>query len=189
MSFGGNVGQPVIRGQAGTRVKVLQNSISSLDVSGVSPDHANSTEAILADRIEVLRGPAALLYRSGAIGGIVNMIDNRIPETMQGDDPKTALEQRFNTASSQWSTVFRHDGGLDQLSWHLDGFYRTSQTIEIPGLSVDSDVVMENTGRHGFIPDSDAETWSGTIGASWIEDWGFMGFSINRLETIMAFHL
>ena len=183
MSFGGNVGHPVIRGQTGVRVKLLQNSISSLDVSAVSPDHANSTEAILADRIEVLRGPATLLYGSGAIGGVVNIIDNRIPENTQGDHPQTALEQRFNTVSSQWSTVFRHDGGLDKFAWHLDGFYRTSRNTRIPGPSVNPDVTVKNIGRKGFIPNSDAKTWSGTMGGSWVDDWGFMGLSINRLES------
>lgn len=182
MSFGSNVGQPVIRGQTGARVRVLQNSIGSLDVSGISPDHANSTEALLAERIEVLRGPATLLYGSGAIGGIVNVIDNRIPEKLPEKMLNAALEQRFNSVSDQWGTVFRHDGGLGNVAWHLDGFYRTSQNVKIPGSAINTDVMPNNIGKRGFTPNSDAETWSGTIGASWVNDWGFLGFSINRLE-------
>ncbi|NOQ77102.1 MAG: TonB-dependent receptor plug domain-containing protein, partial [Methylococcaceae bacterium] len=81
-SFGPGVGQPVIRGQSGSRVHVLQNGLGSLDVSSLSPDHSNSTEALWAERIEVLRGPATLLYGSGAIGGVVNVLDNRIPDTV-----------------------------------------------------------------------------------------------------------
>ena len=78
-SFGPGVGQPVIRGQSGSRVSVMQNGLGSLDVSALSPDHANSTDAFFAQRIEILRGPSSLLYGSSAIGGVVNVIDNRIP--------------------------------------------------------------------------------------------------------------
>ena len=72
-SFGPAVGRPVIRGQQGARVMVLQNSTSSADVSGLSADHAVSVEPMLAESIEVLRGPSTLLYGGGAIGGVVNV--------------------------------------------------------------------------------------------------------------------
>lgn len=181
MSFGSHVGQPVIRGQTGSRVRVLQNSIGSLDVSGVSPDHANSTEALLAERIEVLRGPAALLYGSGAIGGIVNIIDNRIPEKLPDSLLNAAIEQRFNSVSNQRSTVLRHDGGLGNVAWHIDGFYRTSQNVDIPGFAKNIKR-FPASGKSGFIPNSDAKTLNGSIGASWVDDWGFIGWSVNRLE-------
>ena len=171
MSFGASVGQPVIRGQSGVRVQVLQNGLSSLDASGVSPDHANSTEAILAERIEVLRGPASLLYGSGAIGGIVNVIDNRIPIYVP-EASELAFEQRYNSVSNQWSSVLKHDGGLDNFAWHLDGFYRTSDNYHVP---------IESNGL-GYVPNTDAESWSGTLGASWIDDWGMVGFSYNHLD-------
>ena len=83
-SFGPGVGTPVIRGQSGPRVRVLSNGVGGNDVSQLSPDHASSVEPVLADRIEVLRGPATLLYGSGAIGGVVNVIDNRIPTQLPG---------------------------------------------------------------------------------------------------------
>ncbi|MFT6015955.1 MAG: iron complex outermembrane receptor protein, partial [Candidatus Azotimanducaceae bacterium] len=78
-SFGPGVGQPVIRGQSGKRVQVLQNSVFVSDAANLSPDHSNGIEPLLADSIEVVRGPATLLYGSGAIGGVVNVIDQRIP--------------------------------------------------------------------------------------------------------------
>lgn len=130
-SFGSSVGRPVIRGQVGTRVQVLQNGISSLDVSAVSPDHANSTEGIFAEQIEVLRGPANLLYGSGAIGGIVNVIDNRIP-MYRPESASVTFEQRYNSASDQWSSALKHDGGLEQWAWHIDGFFRESETMMCP---------------------------------------------------------
>lgn len=171
MSFGSSVGQPVIRGQTGLRVQVLQNGLSSLDASGVSPDHANATEALLAERIEVLRGPASLLYGSGAIGGIVNVIDNRIPMYVP-ESAELAFEQRYNSVSDQWGSVLKHDGGLDNFAWHVDGFYRTSDDYHVP---------TESNGL-GYVPNTDAESWSGTVGTSWIDDWGMLGFSVNYLD-------
>jgi len=171
MSFGTSVGQPVIRGQTGVRVQVLQNGLSSLDASGVSPDHANSTEALLAERIEVLRGPASLLYGSGAIGGIVNVIDNRIPMYVP-EAAEFAFEQRYNSVSNQWSSVLKHDGGLDNFAWHVDGFFRTSDDYHVP---------TESNGL-GYVENTDAQSWSGTLGGSWIDDWGMLGFSYNHLD-------
>lgn len=170
-SFGSSVGQPVIRGQVGARVQVLQNGISSLDVSSVSPDHASSTEGVFADQIEVLRGPASLLYGSGSIGGIVNVIDNRIPMRKSASSSNT-FEQRYNSSSGQWSSALQHDGGLDKLAWHVDGFYRTSGDYAVP----------KSSNGTGFVANTDAESWSGTLGSSWIDDWGMVGFSINHLD-------
>jgi iron complex outermembrane recepter protein len=79
-SFGPGVGLPIIRGQSDNRVKVMQDSIGTMDAASASPDHAVTIEPLLASRIEVLRGPAALRYGSGAIGGVVNVLDKRIPE-------------------------------------------------------------------------------------------------------------
>ena len=81
-SFGAGVGTPVIRGQAGPRVRVMQNSLGNNDASSLSPDHATGVDPIIAERVEVLRGPSTLLYGNGAIGGIVNVLDNRIPEAV-----------------------------------------------------------------------------------------------------------
>ena len=77
-SFGPNVGRPVIRGMEGDRVRILQNSGANMDVSGLSTDHAVPIDPLTTERIEVLRGPEALLYSGGAMGGVVNVIDNRI---------------------------------------------------------------------------------------------------------------
>jgi iron complex outermembrane receptor protein len=79
-NFGPGVGRPIIRGLDGARVQVLSDGLGSGDVSTVSVDHAVSIEPFLAEQIEVLKGPATLLYGSGAIGGAVNVVDGRIPE-------------------------------------------------------------------------------------------------------------
>lgn len=170
-SFGSSVGRPVIRGQLGPRVLVLQNGISSLDVSAASPDHANSTEGIFAEQIEVLRGPASLLYGSGAIGGVVNVIDNRIPLYVP-ETAKFVFEQRYNSVSDGWISALKHDGGLDKWAWHIDGFYRASENYDVP----------EEANGLGFVANTDAKSWSGTLGSSWIDDWGMVGFSVNHLD-------
>ncbi len=77
-SFGPNVGRPTIRGMDGDRIRILQNSGSNMDVSGLSNDHAVPIDPLTTERIEVLRGPATLLYGGSAIGGVVNVIYNRI---------------------------------------------------------------------------------------------------------------
>src|SRR5690606_32158601 len=97
-SFGPAVGQTVIRGQQGRRVMHLTNGIPNADASGNSADHALSVEPILAQTIEVLRGPATLLYGGGAIGGVVNVIDDRIARSLP-DGPALQLEARHDTAA------------------------------------------------------------------------------------------
>ncbi|NOR68511.1 MAG: TonB-dependent receptor [Methylomarinum sp.] len=171
-SFGPGVGQPVIRGQSGSRVHVLQNGLGSLDVSSLSPDHANSTEALWADRIEVLRGPMTLLYGSGAIGGVVNVLDNRIPSVMPDNLIQGALEQRYNTVNEGKSSAFKLEGGKGVFAWHLDGSYRDSIDMQIP----------EKAGFGKRLNNTSARTHSGTAGASVIGDKGFFGFSVNRLD-------
>ncbi len=170
-SFGSGVGQPVIRGQFGARVQVLQNGISSLDITGVSPDHANSTEGLFAEQIEVLRGPASLLYGSGAIGGVVNVIDNRIPLYVP-ESPLFTFEQRYNSVSDGWTSALKHEWGIGNLAWHIDGFFRKSKSYHVPSGGNNS----------GVVDNTDAQSWSGTFGSSWIDDWGMIGFSINHLD-------
>ncbi len=175
-SFGPGVGQPVIRGQTGSRVHVLQNGIGSLDVSSLSPDHSNSTEALWAERIEVLRGPATLLYGSGAIGGVVNVIDNRIPDAIPDSLFEGAFEQRYNTVNEGKSSAFKVEGGKGMLAWHLDGFYRDSINQQI------AENAIKGINDGGRLLNSNTRAQSGTAGFSFIGDRGFAGFSINHLD-------
>lgn len=188
-SFGPGVGTPVIRGQSGPRVRVLNNGIGSNDASAISPDHATSVEPLLAERIEVLRGPATLLYGSGAIGGVVNVIDNRIPGKLPDKLLGGAIEQRFDSVSDESSTVMKIEGGKSNLAYHLDGFYRDRNNLDIGGQAIDVNAaqatdpaldVIQNT--KGYIDNTSAHAISGSAGVSLIGDPGFAGISINRLE-------
>jgi iron complex outermembrane receptor protein len=188
-SFGPGVGTPVIRGQAGPRVRVLSNGIGSNDVSAISPDHATSVEPLLAERIEVLRGPATLLYGSGAMGGVVNVIDNRIPGRQFDKLLGAALEQRFDSTSDETSTTMKAEGGKDNIAYHLDGFYRHRNNLDIGGSGIDtakvaitdpSLAIVDNP--TGYLNNTGAEAISGSAGLSWIGAPGFAGVSINNLN-------
>ncbi len=179
-SFGPGVGVPVIRGQSGKRVEVLQNSTTVADVSDTSADHAVASEALLADRIEILRGPATLRYGAGAIGGVINVIDNRI-HTQQFEGIAASLETRYNGNSNEKVAVGRIDAGLDQWVLHLDALTRSSGEVKIPGLAnLDADDLDETT--YGYIENSDSASDAFSLGLSWIGDSILTGLSISQVD-------
>ena len=187
--FGPGVGRPVIRGQVGNRVKVMQNGSGTLDASAASGDHAITTEALVAERIEVLRGPATLRYGNGAIGGVVNVIDNRIPDELP-EKTTGAIEYRHNNVNDQNSTVIVLDGALADTplgnwAWHLDGLYRDSNDIEIEGLAAHPEAgedPADHETTNGYIDNTDTQANTVTGGISWIGDQGFIGISISEME-------
>jgi len=190
-SFGPGVGLPVIRGQGGPRVRILNNGLGTNDASQASPDHASTAVPLTAERIEILRGPATLLYGSGAIGGVVNVIDNRIPEKVPDQLVGGSVEQKYNSASSSRSTVVKIEGGKNKFAYHFDAYYQKNDDIKISGDAIDATraqvsqnglVVAENS--NGFINNSEANNLSGTAGFSIVGDSGFFGFSGNALDMV-----
>ncbi len=202
-SFGTAVGQPIIRGQTGNRVNILQNGVGVTDASNVSPDHANGVEAVLAERLEVIRGPSTLLYGSGSIGGVVNVIDNRIPETLV-EDTQFFVQQSYNSVSEEHKTLVRLDGSAGDLAFHLDAFTRENDDVEVAGFAIDEfaveeleELIADHLGEEGhdeegeeelensrgFIANSDAEASGGNLGLSYVGDSGFIGFSISDLSS------
>ncbi|MDC1529465.1 TonB-dependent receptor [Gammaproteobacteria bacterium] len=185
-SFGPAVGQPVIRGQQGRRVLNLSNAVPNADASGNSADHAVAVEPILAEAIEVLRGPSTLLYGGGAIGGVVNVIDNRIPRSLL-DTPVFTIEARYDSAADLDTVVSRLEFSTGSFTWHMDGMRREWNNLDIPGFAInpaileaDGDEEDENTS--GYIANTGGETESFTFGGSWIFDSGFLGLAVNRID-------
>ena len=134
-SFGPNVGRPIIRGMEGDRVRILQNGGANMDVSGLSNDHAVPIDPLTTERIEVLRGPAALLYGSSAVGGVVNVIDNRIARERTFDAQGGVMgkaELRAGGAADERSTGAMVEAGNDALVLHVDGFDRSTQNLRVP---------------------------------------------------------
>lgn len=182
-SFGPGVGQPVIRGQQGPRVKVLQNGVANADASALSADHAVTVEPLLAESVEVLRGPATLLYGGGAIGGVVNVIDNRIARELPEAKVTGAVEQRHDSATDGDTSVFKLDGGIGNIAWHLDGVYRDWNDVEIPGFAFNRDTVDDlDESSRGFIANSNGRNRSVGGGLSWIFDRGYVGFSVSDMR-------
>ncbi|MGA7438419.1 MAG: TonB-dependent receptor [Luteibacter sp.] len=164
-ALGTAVGRPVIRGLDGPRVAVLENGLSSQDVSNVSQDHAVTLEPFLADQIEVLKGPATLLYGSGAIGGVVNVVDGRVPEKAPENGFAGRAEVRTDSVSNGKTGLARFDAGNDQFAIHVDGMHRDNKDYDIPG---------------GTLANSAVKTTSGSVGASVLGSWGYVGLSISR---------
>jgi iron complex outermembrane receptor protein len=199
-SFGPGVGRPVIRGQSGPRTINLNNGIAAADVSSLSPDHAVSIEPMLAESVEVLRGPSTLLYGGGAIGGVINVIDNRIPrapiEGVQG-----AVEYRYDDASEMDTGIVKLEAGTGDFAFHFSGTTRDFDDLDIPGMAIDEQAVeeqeellgeehgaeegeeeFENT--DGFIANTDGDADTFTVGASYqLGEKGFFGFAYNSFET------
>ncbi len=199
-SFGPGVGRPVIRGQQGARTVTLTNGIAVADVSSLSPDHAVGVEPILAESIEVLRGPSTLLYGGGAIGGVVNVTDNRIPRAAI-DGVRGAVEYRNDSAASMDTATLKLEAGTGDFAFHFSGTTREYGNLDIPGLAIDEQALEEQEellgGEHeeeheeeevensdGFIANTDGDADNLTLGASYqLGERGYIGFSYNNLET------
>ena len=131
--FGPNASRPVIRGLDGNRVRILSNGGATTDASALSPDHAVPIEVLAVDRIEVLRGPAALLYGGSAIGGVVNVIDNRMPrQRVQGVQGQARLQAA--TGDAERSAAALLETGQGDWALHLDAFDRRNGDVRVPRL-------------------------------------------------------
>ena len=167
-SFGPGAGRPIIRGLDGPRIRVLENGIGTLDISSISPDHAVTTESLNASQIEILRGPATLLYGSGASGGVVNVVNNRIPSQLF-KSPKGDFEVRGNTATEERTGAFNAAGSMRQMSWSIGGFRRKTDDYHIPGRANESDPASPK----GIVENSAVNSGGLSGSASFLGERGF----------------
>lgn len=174
--YGPVASSPIIRGLDGPRVRVMNNGLSTGDVSRISPDHAITADALTAQQIEVLRGPATLLYGSGAIGGVVNVVDNRIPRQLRANS-ETKLETRYVDVSDEKTVALNHEGSGNNIAWHVDGFNRDTADYEVPRFTNDEG---ESTNT---LENSWTQSKALNAGVSLIGDAGLFGISIGRLES------
>jgi iron complex outermembrane recepter protein len=195
-SFGPNASRPVLRGFQGERVRVLSDGIGSFDVSNTSVDHAVVINPLTADRIEVLRGPAALLFGSSAIGGVVNVIDSRIPRAIPSENVHVDAIATYGSAANERAFGSRIDVPLsDRIVVHFDNSYsktgdqRSGGFILTPALraaalaSGDPDVTSL-AGVKGKLPNSAARTWGVAGGAAIITGNGNLGVSVSRYDSL-----
>jgi iron complex outermembrane receptor protein len=186
-SFGPAAGRPVIRGLGGDRIRILENGVGTQDVSNSSPDHVVPIESSLVDKIEVIRGPASLLYGTSAVGGIVNVFDNRIPEKLPDSPIKGSVELRGETVNSGRSGLMNVTAPVGPFAVHVDGFQRRTDDIRIPGFarteSIQESVEIDYPEPRGRVPFSDSEADSLTLGSSYIFDRGFIGAAVSELNS------
>lgn len=170
-TFGGGASRPVIRGQTAPRVSVLSDGSQLMDASAISPDHATTVEPLLADRIEVLRGPATLRYGGGAIGGVVNVLDKRVPTEKPEGGLAAEAELRGATGTKERAGVFGITGGTDDFVVRVEGLKRRSSDYEVPDWP------------GGKLAGSYSESTQGSIGMSWIGPRGYVGMAFTHIDS------
>lgn len=194
--FGQGASRPVIRGLGGDRIRVLVGGIGTIDASTTSPDHAPVLDLATARRVEVVRGPATLLYGNNAVGGVVNVLDGRVPTARPegGVDALvrlgggTVAEERFGAAAVDVAVT-------GPLVLHVDGFWRDTDDYDVPGFVESARLraleEAEHDGEHeeedhageearGRVENSDVEQRGATAGLSHVGGWGFLGASVGR---------
>jgi iron complex outermembrane receptor protein len=193
--FGPVASSPIIRGMDGPRVLITQNGLDVGDASRVGPDHAVAAEAGTAQQVEVLRGPSTLFYGSGAIGGVVNVVDNRVPTNI---DNQVDYLLKHNDVADESEATLNVNTGYKSLAVHLDAFWRESNDYKIPGYATaeeDHDEHEEGHDEHeeghdehegeeikGILENSASKSSGFTLGSSYLFDAGYIGFSYGRME-------
>jgi iron complex outermembrane receptor protein len=192
-SFGPAVGRPIIRGLGGDRVRILNNGVGLVDASQISVDHATTSEVLDAEQIDILRGPAAIAYGGGAIGGVINIVDGRIP-TRPVDGPVDGQAYAgYTSVDEGYQVAGRARTGLGPLVLQLEGSHREADDFDIPGFAesallraLEEEEEGEEEEEHeeafGTVPNSafDFDTVGG--GVSLVGDWGFFGVSVRDYD-------
>lgn len=203
-SFGPSASRPILRGFQGERIRVLSDGIGSIDVSNTSVDHAVIIDPLLAERVEIVRGPSALLYGSSAIGGVVNVIDSRIPRAIPAGGYRVNAIGSYGTAADERSVGAAGDVSVGHgIVLHADGSYLKSGDLRIGG-----DYVLSSSARAAALaaaagpttaddpdfaasaalkdklPNSAARTWTAGFGASLITDTGNLGISYSHYDSL-----
>lgn len=191
-AFGAGASRPIIRGQGGDRIRILSGGIGSIDASSTSPDHAPALDLATAKRVEVVRGPATLLYGNNAVGGVINVLDGRIPIAEPQDGVDGFARIGVGSNADERSLAAGIDARLDSpFVLHLDGFYRQAGDYKAPGF-LESKVLREEEDHEhageeeeakGRVDNSDLTQKGATAGLSYIGDWGFLGASASRLDS------
>ena len=178
--FGPNANRPMIRGQDGDRILMLSNSGMPLDASALSYDHAVPIDPLVIERIEVLRGPAALLYGGGAIGGGVNTIDNRIPKAAI-DGVGGAAELRYGGPATERGAGALVETGGKGFALHADAFWRQTNDMTVPWYQRPDG--SGGSGPANRIVNSASKGYGGALGASMVWGKGYFGASVDTFHS------
>ncbi|ABM42209.1 TonB-dependent receptor [Acidovorax sp. JS42] len=168
--FGAGASRPVIRGMDGPRVRVLSDGSELHDASTVSPDHAVAAEPLLATQVEVLRGPSALVYGGGAVGGVVNVLDGKVPTAVPDKGYEGSAELRAGSAAREKAGAVALTGGAGNLAVH----------VEAAGRDADDYRVGSGWAEGRRVPGSFNRTGTGSVGLSWVGSRGYLGLAFTR---------
>ena len=203
-SFGPTASRPILRGFQGERIRVLTDGIGSIDVSNTSVDHAPVIDPLLAERVEVLRGPSALLFGSSAVGGVVNVVDKRIPRIVPTKGYAVDAITTFGSAADERSAAGAADVGVgEHFVVHADGSYAKSGDLRIGGYALspaarraalsqvglpqpageDPIDFAASAAIRGRLPNSAAETWTAGVGGALITDGGSLGLAYSHYDS------
>lgn len=168
--FGAGASRPIIRGMDGPRVKILSDGSELQDASTVSPDHAVASTPLLARQIEVLRGPSALLYGGGAVGGVVNVLDDKVPTAIPEKGYTGSAELRAGSNAREKAGAFALTGGAGQLALHVEGAANDAQSYR----------AGSGWPQGARVPGSYQRGDTGSVGLSWINTDGYLGAAYTR---------
>ena len=178
--YGSGSSRPVIRGQDGPRVKVLQHASETADVSALSPDHAVTVDPILAKQVEIIRGPSTLLYSAGTVGGLVNVTDNKIPTQMPEKGIEGQAGFRYNSGSDEKLASAGATVALGrQVALRVEGSKRDANSYIVPNYFHEHEGELEKERR---IDNTFAKAETVNVGLSWIHDRGFTGISYSNRQ-------
>jgi iron complex outermembrane receptor protein len=191
--FAPGASRPVIRGLSDDRVRVLQNGTTTQDVASVSADHAITVDPLSVETIEIVRGPATLLYGPNTVGGVVNVIENRVPD--QRVEPgffglpiRGRFDGRVGSVDEERSGAGLLEFGAGPIQFHLDGFKRETQDYHIPGYAR-SQRARERDQRpdaeepRDTLPNSFSRSEGGAIGASYVWESGYLGVAYSGFNS------
>ena len=185
--FGPASSRPVIRGLDGDRIRVLQNGLNTIDASATSFDHAVSFDPVSVSKIEIVRGPATVLFGPNAIGGVVNVTDERIPSEKIEEWVTGSVGMRASSADHGLGSDFQLEGGVGGFAWHLEGYKRNSEDLGIPGYARSKRFREANPGdpandEHGELENSYLNTEGFSAGGSYIWDGGYFGLAYSGFD-------
>jgi iron complex outermembrane receptor protein len=180
--FGPQSSRPLIRGVGGERVQMYQDGSDALDASGLSNDHAVTIDPLLAERIEIVRGPATLLFGNSASAGLVNVLTRRIPRAAADRPFRGSIELRGDSALAERALAAQAELGEGPWRLHADLHRRTTDDVRIPGFATVA-ALREPGVVPGRLENSASETRGGGLGLSRVGDWGHVGIALSRFDT------
>lgn len=193
-SYGQGASRPVIRGLGQDRVRILENGLDTGDVSSIGPDHAVAMDPLVAEQIEVVRGPATVLWGANAIGGVVNVLDGRVPDRPVEQPVAGAVELEYGSNGDKKAGAAKLDGGGGNWAWHVDLYARDQGNYSSPAPRIGEEEHDDDHGDghdheipelegSGEVANSWTEAAGATVGASYVTDRGFIGLAVGGYRT------